>query len=78
MKMICPYCEKEITFSDADSMKFCPGCGKFLGEKQSSKQTVQERQCPVCCTSIEADDEFIQCPYCGMFYHKECWSVEHR
>ena len=71
MTQVCPSCNENIEFSNGEAMKFCPLCGgKFVAD---TKEKPQKEQCPICCVSIEDEDETIACPDCGMSYHRECW-----
>jgi len=32
-------------------------------------------RCPYCLKDIFLNDEFVICPQCGRYYHKECWYI---
>ncbi|MGB9697053.1 MAG: RING finger protein [Ignavibacteria bacterium] len=32
-------------------------------------------RCPYCLTDILLTDEFVICPQCNRYYHKECWDI---
>ena len=68
----CPHCNKVLDYPEAETMKFCPVCGGLLSAESSVSKEIS-KTCPVCCTKIEDTDEYLQCPDCGMTYHKECW-----
>jgi uncharacterized Zn-finger protein len=52
----CTFCGEK--FRITDTTKYCPWCGTEIP------------QCTVCLLPIIQGDEFVKCPYCGSFAHK--------
>lgn len=76
MPLFCPNCgrtQDEINELNLGKKKF-----ELVNTSPSRKEQLENAHiCPICCSTIEANDKSIVCPDCNTAYHDECWQENH-